>query len=863
MNLSYSIRIKPIMMKSKLLTLLIIVTLNGYGQDFDWSFGIASGGSAENIGRSIVMDATGNIYTAGSFTGTADFDPSSGVLNLTAQGSLQDIFIHKIDPNGNLVWAKSIGGSAGQDVGYSIQLDASGNVCVVGEFIGTVDFDPGPGIFNLSSAGNNDSYLLKLTENGDFIFAKRWGSTSIDIARNLTIDLNDNLIITGSYAGTVDFDPNAGTNNVTSAASISGYILKLNSNGNFVWVYSIEGGATTQGYSLTSNNTNEIFAIGYYDITGGSADFEPGSGVTNLTSIGSSDIYILKLTSTGNFQNVVGISGTSSDFPGKITIDNNGLLYITGQFIGTTDLDPTSGVQSITSAGSNDFFVIQMDQSFNFNWGKTIGNSNDSRVIGLTADDQNNVYITGSFAGTLDFDPGPSVFNLTWTFGHGNSFLWKLDSNGDFVYALNTGNSVGFNFAHAVCISDLNEVYITGQYSDITDADPSANNFFLNSSSDIDLGYFVSKFNQCQPTSSTIAHTDCDSYVWPTNGTTYNTSGTYTHILTNSAGCDSIVTLNLTINNSTSSVDAVTACDSYVWPVNGVSYNAGGFYSHVITNAAGCDSTITLSLTIKNSTSGSANVTTCDSYTWSANATNYTTSGIYNATLTNVAGCDSIATLNLTINNNYSTTENITICNSDAYTLPNGTVVDTDGSYNSFLSSVNGCDSTIITNLTVINPNIGITSNATTLTSNAFSVTYQWIHCNNGNDPISGATSSSFTPTFDGTFGVIITENGCVDTSACILINVDISGLNEIEHESVIVYPNPADDVLYFHLDKSLIIPLEYKLVDLSGKKILSGIISASDSSKAKLDITLLPAGNYLILFKSYEFIKPIKIVKQ
>lgn len=217
----------------------------------------------------------------------------------------------------------------------------------------------------------------------------------------------------------------------------------------------------------------------------------------------------------------------------------------------------------------------------------------------------------------------------------------------------------------------------------------------------------------------------------------------------------------------------------------------------------------------------------------------------------------------ITVNESYSIVENPEICNSDTYTLPNGTIVNTDGSYNSFLTSMNGCDSTIITNLTVFNPDVSIISNDTTLTSNASSATYQWIHCNNGNDPISGATSSSFTPTFDGTFGVIITENGCVDTSACILINVDISGLNEIEHESVIVYPNPADDVLYFHLDKSLIIPLEYKLVDLSGKKILSGIISASDPSKAKLDITLLPAGNYLILFKSYEFIKPIKIVKQ
>jgi len=208
------------------------------------------------------------------------------------------------------------------------------------------------------------------------------------------------------------------------------------------------------------------------------------------------------------------------------------------------------------------------------------------------------------------------------------------------------------------------------------------------------------------PTSGSESIMACDSYTWSANGTTYTTSGSYTATLTNAQGCDSTATLNLTINNSSTGSETVTACDTYTWSANGTTYTSSGTYTAVLTNTHGCDSTVTLNLTINNSTSGSESVSACDFYTWPANGTAYASSGIFTTTLTNAAGCDSIATLNLTINNSNSGSENVTACNSYTWSA-NGTTYTTGGSYTATLTNAQGCDSTATLNLTINNSSAG------------------------------------------------------------------------------------------------------------------------------------------------------------
>ena len=201
-------------------------------------------------------------------------------------------------------------------------------------------------------------------------------------------------------------------------------------------------------------------------------------------------------------------------------------------------------------------------------------------------------------------------------------------------------------------------------------------------------------------TTSTQSATACDSYTWSENGQTYTTSGTYTATSTNAAGCTHTATLNLTVNYSTTSTESATACDSYTWSADGNTYTVSGTYTATSTNASGCTHTSTLNLIVNYSTTASEYATACDSYTWNANGQTYTTSGSYTATSTNSAGCTRTTTLYLTINNSTTSTQSATAC--DSYTWSeNGQTYTTSGTYTATSTNAAGCTHTATLNLTV------------------------------------------------------------------------------------------------------------------------------------------------------------------
>ena len=202
------------------------------------------------------------------------------------------------------------------------------------------------------------------------------------------------------------------------------------------------------------------------------------------------------------------------------------------------------------------------------------------------------------------------------------------------------------------------------------------------------------------PSSGTDTVIACDSYTW-INGTTYIFSNnTVTHTLTNAAGCDSVVTLDLTIKYGTTGIDFITVCDSYTW-IDGVTYTvSNNTATHTLTNSVGCDSVVTLDLTILNSTTGTDVITACDSYTWIDGITYTSSNNVATQTLTNAVGCDSVVTLDLTINYTTTGTDVITAC--DSYTWIDGiTYTSSDFNAKDTLTNAAGCDSIVSLNLSV------------------------------------------------------------------------------------------------------------------------------------------------------------------
>jgi hypothetical protein len=205
----------------------------------------------------------------------------------------------------------------------------------------------------------------------------------------------------------------------------------------------------------------------------------------------------------------------------------------------------------------------------------------------------------------------------------------------------------------------------------------------------------------------TDVRVECDSLVWIDNNTYVTNNNVATHTITNTTGCDSLVTLNLTINNSTLSVDIISACDSLTWLDGNTYFTTNNTAKDTLTNAVGCDSIITLNLTINNSTTAIDNLASCDSLTWIDGNTYFTTNNTATHTIPNTVGCDSIITLNLTINNSTTAIDSINACDSITW-IDGNTYFTTNNTATHTIPNTIGCDSIITLNLTINSSNTGM-----------------------------------------------------------------------------------------------------------------------------------------------------------
>jgi len=323
-------------------------------------------------------------------------------------------------------------GGTGDDEMYGTAVDSQGNVYNTGLFHNTVDFDPGTGVFELTSNGNDEIFIQKLTADGQFVWAKQIGGGNSDAGVYIQTDNDDNVLITGWFTGTVDFDPSAGVTELTSAGSWDIFILKLNSNGDFMWAKRLGNDNLDFASAMALDANGNIFLTGMFK---DSIDFDPGTATHNLTSNGAWDIFILKLDNNGNFVWAQNLGGTSYDKARSISIDANNNLYVAGQFKETADFDFSSNVNELTAADNYDAFVLKLDNDGNFIWVKQFEGNNQEDAVTVSVDNQENVYIAGKFLDNMDADPGSQSMTLNTGSSDYNSFIIKLDTNGNFVWA--------------------------------------------------------------------------------------------------------------------------------------------------------------------------------------------------------------------------------------------------------------------------------------------------------------------------------------------------------------------------------------------------------------------------------------------
>ncbi|MGB0881844.1 MAG: T9SS type A sorting domain-containing protein [Vicingaceae bacterium] len=371
----------------------------------------------------------------------------------------------------------------------------------------------------------------------------------------------------------------------------------------------------------------------------------------------------------------------------------------------------------------------------------------------------------------------------------------------------------------------------------------------------IDSCSFMVNFNTTN--SGTDTRFACDSLNWIDGNTYYSTNNTATYTLTNYTGCDSVVTLDLTVSASINTTDVQVACDSLAWIDGNTYYTSNNTATHTLLTVGGCDSIVTLDLSINYTTTSTDTRAVCDSLTWIDGNTYYSANNTATFTLTNSNNCDSIVSLDLVVNNSNTGIDIQTACNS--LTWIDGITYTANNNIATFtLTNSNNCDSVVTLDLTIISVDTSVTVTNDTLTANQAGATYQWIDCDNGNSAITGETNQFYIVSNSGNYGVVVTNGSCADTSAC--VQVILSGIERYKGQSRIsVYPNPTNGNTYISLDG--INDSEISILDLKGKVLYYK--NNVNSEKVELPTVDFAKGIYLVKIKNNKLNQVIKLIKQ
>lgn len=555
-------------------------------------------------------------------------------------------------------WSYNFGVASNEAEGKAIVTDTSGNVYITGFFEGSnVDFDPTAGTYYLSSNGSRDIFVQKIDQHSNLIWVKQIGGGLLDVGQTIELDSNGNVYTSGFFNGTVDFDPEAGVANLSASPLGTAFIQKLDTDGNFVWAKAYQDSGKSEIKGIAVDNNLQVYVTGCFS---NSVDFDPGLGSFVLTTSGSTAIFCQKLDQNGDFVWAYSLDSPENDYAQGIALDTSENIYITGSFNETIDFDPSINTFNLTAAvNSSSFFVQKVDTDGNFVWARTMGPDSSASIgMSIDTDINGNVYTTGMYLDSIaDFDPGVDTFYLTSQSYSTNSFVQKLDTDGNFLWIRGTSGSnecVGNN----LFVNDSGAVFITGNFSGSTYFNWGHENINLSSNGYSDL--FIEKINSAgtlewvksiggtNVDEGSAITTSLDEEIYTTGffgGTTDFDPNLGVENLTSIGLSDGFVMKMIhSLCVDTETEDIINACgDSYTW-IDGITYvNNNNSATHHLTSLYGCDSLISLNLTFHPSyeENNYADLLWCeDGYT--IGDTTYTVPGEYTDTLTTMYGCDSI-----------------------------------------------------------------------------------------------------------------------------------------------------------------------------------------------------------------------------
>ena len=432
--------------------LFLLPNFDTYAQGWKWAKN--AGGTGAEFSAGTATDASGNIYTAGSFgSPTITF----GGFTLTNANSLSnngDVFLTKYDSSGNVLWARSAGGQNSEGT-YGIATDAFGNVLITGYFNSpTITFDTFT-LTNVNALGNTgDIYVVKYNSTGTVVWAKSYGGIFDDYGMSVTTDASGKVYLTGYFASDAIM---IGTTTLTNASPGQNYadvlIAKLDSAGNNIWAKSGGGDYVDIPKSISVDKSLNVYVAGSFS----SSSILFGTVLLpNATLVDTSNIFLVKYDPNGNVLWAKTEGGARNDFATSVTVGASGAVYLTGvfqsQFI-------TFGSTLDTNHGTGNMFLIKYDTSGDMLWSRTAGGNGYDGGNSIITDATENIYMCGWFT-SYKMSFGRDSLNNA---GGEDLFLAKYSTNGDYIWskAAGSGNT---DLASGIAIDAESNIYMSGYY---------------------------------------------------------------------------------------------------------------------------------------------------------------------------------------------------------------------------------------------------------------------------------------------------------------------------------------------------------------------------------------------------------------
>lgn len=566
-----SLSFKPENLKTFLLPVLYLFVEFAAAQSLrtDWYF--TSQGNGHAAVTDIAIDSLGNQYLLGYFSDTIDFDPGSGVyLGYTGSPNVEDErgFVLKLDVSNNFVWLYTIKGTINADhYPQAIKLDHNDNILISGRYYGDAWFDKNSSNSWGGSLAYYSSFIVKLTSSGSFLWAKTLRGKN-NIAKDIAVGLDNEIYVSGFFDDTCNFRPQYDT--LPDILRVSSghhdlYLLKFLEDGTLKKV------ATDGGYSVDAISTLATDSKGnlvYGGTFTGTIDADFSSGVNPIQSQGEFDCILAKVDSGFNPIWTAPYGGVKGDNIYNISIDSYDNVYVCGIFSDNIDLDPAPNKTDVHAhIGKRDVFIQKIDSAGNLVWAKSFGGTLDDFPYGLAVSDSGEVYCSGSFSGTVDFDPGNGMLPMSSN-GKNDAFIQKL-SNAGLLEGVACFGDTANDYLYVAATGSHNKVLAAGTFRGTIDIYPGIKEHLAKANGSGEM--FVLDIKSCAEIWHMVSASFCDSFTVPSGKHTYYLPGIYIDTVV-ASGCDSLLTiqldwgsLNKQVVNSDSGLTAVEDDATYQW----------------------------------------------------------------------------------------------------------------------------------------------------------------------------------------------------------------------------------------------------------------------------------------------------------